>query len=468
MFHDLARSARDLLTVGPAKQRGPGSLLARVTDLLFYGDFEIFEQVASISDSDDTNLVGYKAGRESVGGLLLSAPIGAAGHSGGARRDAVVPSFRDGRVWGPGAMSGRLALLCQISAAASFRRGELRRPVVVAGTFGQEHRGSGTQYLLESRNFQPEWVVVGAGTNLEIVRAHRGYMVFVVEITPQGDRWRRGFPVRSGHHIVVPGVTAGSVLPGAGSSALARALAILDDLASGGPSSVHGIQAGQDVNRVPSRCEFDLLLGYGPLPPLPPDVTVEALPDDAPVSPAVTDALAAWRTLWERIRAAFCAHPHTDAPEFEPPGPLFNVGHVQTNGGGLLVRFDYRPLPGEDAYAVFQDVSAAVDEAGAVFADEFAYDLSVPINRPPMSLPDGGRVVEAARRAVSAQGLLPVISTLPHYTDGAMYASCDLDAVVIGPGWWADDAAFGEESIPLQHLELAVAIYRDMIRELCG
>lgn len=467
MFHDLARSARDLLAVDPARESGPGSVLGRVTDLLFYGDFEIFEQLASISDADHTNLVGYKAGRQPTGGLLLSAPLGAIGRRRAGPRDDDVPAIRDGRVVGRGAASGRLALLCQIAAAASFPRGELQRPVMVAGTFGQEHRGSGTHYLLESGHVDPEWVVVGADTNLEIVRAHRGYMVFEVEVVPQGDQWRGGFPVRSGHRVTVPGTTAGSVLPGAGRSAFERALALTDALSAAGPFSVHGLEAGSDVNRVPDSCSFDLLTGFASLPSLPPDVQLAPLPEDAKVTPAVTASLRAWRALWERIRERLRGQPRPATGEFEPAGVLASVGTVRATSGGLVVGFDYRPLPGEDSYALFQAVAALAEEATAAAGGALVFEVRVTINRPAMDLPADGPLVEAASAALAARGLPVVCSTLPQYTDGAMYASCNLDVVVFGPGWWGDGAAFGPESVPLQHLELAVEVYRDIIRRLC-
>lgn len=468
MFHDLARAARDLLAVDPSRESGPGSVLGRVTDLLFYGDFEIFEQVASVSDADHTNLVGYKAGREAHGGLLLSAPLAALGPRRGAPREDDVPAIRDGRVVGRGAASGRLALLCQLVAAASFPRGELRRPVMVAGTFGQEHRGSGTHYLLESGHVDPEWVVVGAETNLELVRAHRGYMVFEVDIAAQGDRWRSGFPVRAGHHVVVPGCAASSVLPGAGRSAFGRALDLLDDLSALGPVSFHGLQAGSEVNRVPDHCAFDMLVGFAPLRHLPPDIVVTPLPDDAAVSPAVTSALRAWRELWQRVQSALSELPRPAADEFEPPGLLASVGQVWSTADGLAVRFDYRPLPGEDTYAVFQAVSALCEAATESAAGALVFEVRVTVNRPGMDLPDDGPLVHAARAAVAGRGLVPVCATLPQYTDAGMYASCDLDAVVVGPGWWGDQPAFGLESVPIQQLELAVEIYRDLIRRLCA
>lgn len=468
MFHDLARSARDLLAVDPSKESGPGSVLGRITDLLFYGDFEIFEQVASVSDADHTNLVGCKAGRVSSGGLLLSAPLAAVGKRRGETGEDDVPAIRDGRVLGRGASSGRLALLCQLVAAATFPAGELRRPVMVAGTFGQEHRGSGTHYLLESGHVDPEWVVVGADTNLEIVRAHRGYMVFQIEIAPQGDQWRGGFPVRAGYHLTVPGCGASSVLAGAGRSAFDRALDVLDDLAACGPVSIHGLQAGSDVNRVPARCSFDLLAGFTALPPLPSDIVVTPLPEDATVTPAMTASLRAWRALWRRIGAAFRELSRPPAEEFEPAGVLASVGQVRATASGLAVLFDYRPLPGEDSFAPFQAVSALCEAATAESGGAFVYDVRVTINRPAMELPEEGPLVEAARAAVAARGLLPVCATLPQYTDGAMYASCGLDAIAFGPGWWGDQAAFGAESVPLQHLELAVEVYRDLIRRLCG
>ena len=214
MLHDIPRAARDLLGLGGARRRGADSLLGRVADLLFYGDFDIFEQVASVPGGDHTNIVGYKPGRVGEGGLLLSAPLGLVDERrGGVRGPASDgrPELSNDRVWGQGAMSGRLSLLCQLAAAASFPRGDLARPVMVAGTFGEENRGSGTRFLLESGQVRPDWVLVGAPTNLEIVRQHRGYLVFEIEVSHVGDQWRRGFPVRAGYRVQVSGVSAPSV-----------------------------------------------------------------------------------------------------------------------------------------------------------------------------------------------------------------------------------------------------------------
>ena len=466
MIFDLARSARDLLRADAVRTVGPDSLIGRLTDLMFYGDFEIFEQVASISEVDHTNIVGYRAGSAGGGGLLLSAPLGAHVDGNGVVGEAPAPALREGRVWGAGASSGRLALLCQLTAAASFKRDELRRPVVVAGTFGHEHRGSGTRFLLESGQFQPEWVVVGASTNLELVRAHRGYLLFQIDLAERGEPWRSGFPVRSSYHVVLPEEAPSCAPWGRKGGAFDRGLSLTERLVAQGGTSIHGLAAGEAVNRVPRRCAFDVLSTDEQPPDLPWDLEISPLGDDAAVSVPLQGCLAAWRRLRALIDEGLAAADGV-AGEFEPAGPLLNVGRVATTSTGLQLSLDCRPLPGEDPYALYQ----IVEHAAARLMDEtdgqFEVGVEATINRPAMDLPLDSPVTRAGCDALRQAGLLPVTSTLPFYTDGAMYASCGLDTVVIGPGWWGDAASADEESIPVSHLELAVEVYRGLIRELC-
>ena len=480
MILDLARSARDLLRAESGASGGHGTLLGRLTDLLYYGDFEIFEQVASISDADHTNLVGFRPGQSDTGGLLLSAPLGtgegAPPPASRGRRERG-PTLRDGRVWGAGASSGRLALLCQIIAASSFAPGKLRRPVIVAGTFGEEHRGSGTRFVLESGKFQPEWVVVGASTNLELVRAHRGYLLFRIDLSERGEPWRRGFPVRSSYHVVLPGDEPSRAPWGRRGGAFEQGLAVAARLLAKENTSIHGFDVGESVNRAARRCAFDVLSTDDSPPDLPWDAEATPLPEGAKLSVPQQGCIRAWMALQDRLERLLARRPHTksdaeidpaDEGDFEPTGALWNIGRVETTAAGLTVWFDYRPLPGEDAYAMFQQVERLVGETMTKAAPDVAIDVCVTINRPAMEASADSPLTRAAERALCDERLIPVGSTFPFYTDGAMYASCGLDTVVFGPGWWGNAAASGVDSIPVRHLELAVDVYRRMIAELCA
>ncbi len=472
MTFELLKLARDLLSRDPSRPGGQREILALLMDQLFFGDFEIIEQVASISDVDHANLVGFKGPQPPhAGGLLLVAPLGLGAQSEPTEwtetaGDPYAPLVRDGRLYGAGAAGGRIDLLCKILAVAAVPRRKLRRTVVVAGLFGGTTGVAGTTYLLESGQVRPDGVCTFAPTNLEIVRAHRGHVVFQFRLRQRGSDWRVPRAVHTSLRATVTGRAAESHAPGAGINAFSAARVLMRELCAEAPTSLHNVAAGEGPGFVPRSCRFDLLSARRTRPADTRDVQFTELPEGEALSRPVEDLLAVWDDFWPLVRRCFEDAPRPPSDEFEPAGPLFCLCRVATEGDALRFEVDYRPLPGEDVFTLYQRVRQAAERVG-LRRSGIDVDVAVTGNESPMDVVDDSPLLRVAREALTAVGLLPVVSTMPAFCDGAVFASCGIDTLVFGPGFRGARALGGNESTLVHQLEAAVAFYGQLIERVC-
>lgn len=86
----------------------------------------------------------------------------------------------DGRIWGRGSSDMKGALAAMVYAAAGLERARIGGTVVVSASVGEESvEGAALREVMERH--EPDFVVIGEASGLDLVRAGRGRAEFVIE-----------------------------------------------------------------------------------------------------------------------------------------------------------------------------------------------------------------------------------------------------------------------------------------------
>ncbi len=463
---DLRRAVHEVLSHDTGTSGSPRDLLAYLMDLLYYADFRIIEQAAAFSDSDHTNLVGIR-GPGAYGGLLLCSSVPSVGAVdselwGETEEDPFNATERDGLLFGLGAASAKVDLICKILAAASVDADSLKSPVVIAGLFGEDARVGGAMYLMDSGICIPQWAVIGEPTALELVTAHRGQLVMqaAVELpqqaAPTGGRVFR---------IEVHGEAAHAANPSLGRNAIDLALRTIARFRTRGAGfTTHRLHGGGQRGCVPAACTFDLHTDSTDWLPSGPYLTVESLEDSGDLGPPLDRAIDNWQHFLTRLHELFRWTAPDTAPDFLPSTPIYSLSAAFTAEDSLWLGLDYRTLPGQRTEQLVRDVEAL---ARRMSEPGVRITIDVERNLLPMDASEDSSLVQAARECLSAVGVPPVVSTYSGYAEGWIFHASGVETMLFGPGMALAQAHRPNEYTPLVHLERATAFYEKLIRRLC-
>lgn len=467
---DLRRAVREVLSHDTGAPGGQRELLTYLMDLLYYGDFRIVEQAASFSDDDHTNLVGMRRGGE--GGLLLCTAIARHGFEDpspwtATEEDPYNPTERDGMLYGLGAVGGRLDLVCKVLAASNVERESLTRPVTIAGLFGPDARVGGAMYLLDSGICAPEYALVGEPTGLELVRAHRGYLLLQLDIEVAESEWTPP-PAARAFRLEMFGERAASCVQSTGSNALERALRIITCFRRRGHRfTVHDLRCRTTIDELPERCRFTLVTeeqGWLPTARQMSVERLEAIPEPEKLGPPVDAALESWGRLRVEMHELFRWSAPESAQDFLPRTPLYAlVGAERSAARTLRLWLDYRTLPGERSEQLVRDIEMLARR----YSDRrHRFLVSVERSLLPMDGDGDSPLIGHARSALQEIGITPVVSTHNRCTEGWILSAARVDTLLFGPGLVSAGNRPNEHNLT-QHLERATAFYERIIRKLC-
>ncbi|MCD6302968.1 MAG: YgeY family selenium metabolism-linked hydrolase [Anaerolineae bacterium] len=110
-------------------------------------------------------------------------------------RDPFGGEIADGVLYGRGAadMKGGLASMVYAAKAVARAKARLGGTLYVVGVVQEEPcEGMGIQHAIDVEGLQPDWVVLGEPTNLQIARGHRGRIA--LEITVRGRACHASMP----------------------------------------------------------------------------------------------------------------------------------------------------------------------------------------------------------------------------------------------------------------------------------
>ncbi len=167
------------------------------------------------------------------------------------------PVVKDGRVYGRGSCDTKAGGAAMLHAMLRIARSGQPPPISVmyAGVVDEEYRMRGAAALadrLASCGARVVAAVVAEPTELRIVRAHKGIIRAVVEVSGAAAH-------SSKPHLGANAIGAAARLIAAYDDEVAGAFAAQDDGVTGAPThNVGTISGGLQVNFVPDRCRFEL------------------------------------------------------------------------------------------------------------------------------------------------------------------------------------------------------------------
>ncbi|MGQ0644281.1 MAG: M20 family metallopeptidase [Elusimicrobiota bacterium] len=357
--------------------------------------------------------------------------------------------LRGGRLYGLGTADTKLNLLCVWEALRRLGPAAFRRPLCVAGTFGEESGMRGARRLAASwRGPRPVFALVGEPSLLRPVDRHRGYLAFrwTLENLPI-LRVRGAVPL---FRARTAGVSAHSSTPELGDSALARLWRVLENLERRGfHPTVASLRGGAAVNQVPAEAEAGVILPAWPSAVKGAEVISGRL--RGPSAAAVP-----WRAfadLEERL-----------ARRFRPPYTA-NLGRIETAGRRAWAIFDVRIPARAKTEPSVAAVRAMAEEAAA--AAGVRSRLEVERNDPGLAGPPPARFKRLVERALRRSGLPARWEEKLTCTEAGVYGRWGVPAAVLGPGLSRGNAHRPNERVEVSQLRKAVRFYENLLRAWC-
>ncbi len=231
--------ARDLVRI-PSVLGSEGSMADRVIAEMRALDFDW----AEIDEAG--NAVGVLGNDGDGATLVLDAHMDTvdALESDAWARDPFGAELSQGKIWGRGASDMKGALAAIIHGVAAADRDGLRGRVVVVGSV-EEERIEGAALELVCDRYEPDWVVIGEATDLQLARGGRGRVELVCET--KGRPAHASTPDRGVHavHRMIRVIEQIEALPQPRHPLVGRGVMCLTDLISE-PYPAHSV--------VPTRC----------------------------------------------------------------------------------------------------------------------------------------------------------------------------------------------------------------------
>ncbi len=358
-----------------------------------------------------------------------------------------------GRIFGLGAADTKLDFAAKLVALTSVD--QPRRNVFLVGTFGEEHGLTGAKELVDA-GILPAGAMafVGEPSRLEVVTAHKGLMIFELELGFRPLRTSEPLQVR---RLTFSGKAAHSSTPQLGVNAIDVALQALSINLKLNLSSIAG---GTAVNVVPARC--NVVVATDAAIDLPIGGAIESAVVDAPVSAIIPpEAISTARRFIAALRK-YAATGGTPEPDYADPTLTCNPGVIRSESEKLALEFELRPPPGLAFAEVRTGVARAIDEVSRNAAG-ISMKLTEKRANPGFRAGEGSQTVEAAMGALAAAGLALNTAVKSGCTEAGIYAAAGLKPIVIGPGPSTGVIHAPNEYNFVADVEAAVRFYRNLL-----
>jgi acetylornithine deacetylase/succinyl-diaminopimelate desuccinylase-like protein len=364
-----------------------------------------------------------------------------------------VPAFKGERIYGLGAADTKLDFVAK--ALALIECGTPRRDVYLVATFGEEHGLAGAKELAAA-GVLPKGALafVGEPSRLQVITAHKGLIVFELEIDFAPDHGsQQHFPL---YQVIFEGRSAHSSTPTLGVNAIQLALEVLERRPDLHIASING---GDAVNKVPARCE--VIIGGEPVRALEKAVLVE--PNHHRVAEFVPRDVFSSLSMFLGILAAFADHAGRPEPDYAPPTLTFNPGVIRSSGQSILLEFELRPPPSLPLDAIRQGVSEAVSMLRRLYPEQ-RIGLAERRANPAFRSSLESETVELAMAALAAADLPLDTSVKAGCTEAGVYASAGISPIVFGPGPSTGVIHAPNEYNLVPEVEGAMRFYRKLLQ----
>lgn len=459
MDFDLIAAARDLIAADSVSANGNLRAVEVLEEVARTLGLESYRQEAVALGAPQANLVVHPKGAPPEdGGLLLvthTDTVGPGPLDLWTKTDPWRLHQEGDTLYGLGVADVKLDALAKLQALAQAPK-SARGKVAFLGTYAEEVGCLGAKHFVKDPPFRPAWASCGEPSELRIVDAHKGYLVAHVKIDDRAPRKAPEERLR----ITVTGKAAHSSTPHLGVNAIDEAIAFCQaqDLA------IHRIEGGDLANKVPARCVVEVEASA------PAEEAAQARGYACERVRGPVDSISRSLTLGRRLvallREIVLASGPESNPRFDPATPVFNHGVARSEGDRLELMFDARLLPGHDPVAIFE----RLEGEGSRMAEEANLAITIDRNRAnfAMELRPDSPLRRAAMETSRQLGLEPEPQAKPTNTEGGVFVSAGIDAIVFGPGRSTGNAHTANEWQSVSQLRRAAEWYDALIRNLCG
>jgi acetylornithine deacetylase/succinyl-diaminopimelate desuccinylase-like protein len=361
-------------------------------------------------------------------------------------------TLKGDRIYGLGAADTKLDFVAK--AFALIECGTPRRDVYLVATFGEEHGLVGAKEIAAA-GILPRGALafIGEPSHLQVITAHKGLMVFDLELGFHRDQLRSAGT--QAYRVTFEGRAAHSSTPALGLNAIRVAL----ETASHKDFAVASIDGGDAVNKVPARCT--IIIDREPPETIANTVRIE--PNNQGHNGFIpADAFSA---LYAFVRALteFSDHAGRPEPDYTPPTLTSNPGVIRSGEESIVLEFELRPPPS----LPLDEVREGVRQIGAVVSARWP-NLRVTLaeRRANPGFRSGleGETVELAMAALASAGLPLESGVKAGCTEAGVYAASGLRPVVFGPGPSTGVIHAPNEYNLLSDVEGALRFYRQLLR----
>ena len=477
-------SARALIRADSVSAQGNQAALAVLEPLyvkagLSTQRFSWRESIDGAPDSLHSNLLAGPGGghaQGAMGGVLFvthsdtvpTGPLERWTETGG---DPRALTEKDGWLFGLGVADVKLDALCKIAAAERLLGKKLARPFWLCATAAEEVGLRGARRFAESAEFKAleiREVLCGEPSELQLIRAHKGYAVVVCTITDLNPPQVEKQAVRE---LAFEGKAAHSSTPHLGDNAIHRALQWAHEV--GAP--VLSADGGASANTVPALCT--LLVPVASAEESHGANVHEVEASSGPDLLRAMQTAGALEELW--ISLVHKLLPASD-PRFDPPGAVGGLNILKSieekaapgaTRGRATVRatMDARLLPQHDPETLLVTFMAAAEAwVQRTGRGELSLRVEITRNAGGMSLGDHAPLLVRVSDTLARLGLDPTAKAKPTSTEAGVFARAGCEAIVIGPGRSTGNAHTANERIEIAQLVRAVDLYESLLEDLCG
>lgn len=451
---NFIEESKKIISIPSDPEHGTCALVESLAPLCHQTGFHLFLQPAINADArgdarKEMNLIAHTQpmGSDDLcpGGLVLvthldTVPAGDVSlwtETGG---DPFCPTIKGDKIFGLGSADTKLDFLCKLKAIQNVGIENIKIPLALIGTFGEERALAGVRLLQESGIVHPQFALVSEPSEMQPVVKHKGILylrVVFVGATP------RGRPAQ-GSHGGLPlqvqtfrGRAAHGSMPHLGESAIEKAVTWLFEEQKKDPSlQLISIQGGTVHNVVPESCVVEV--GH-----------------DSRECEKIS-FLKKFYQLLNSTKSYLKSHQN---PEFDPPETTCNVGVIRTEKDRIEIEFDFRLIPETDGNVLFEILCRG----------EVCSPMRIEIIRSnaPMNTSLDSEIVKHVKQAFTNLGETPKFMVKSGNTEGAILSQMGIEAIVMGPGRSAGNIHAANEYNEISQLNKAVNFYTAFLKQFC-
>jgi len=347
----------------------------------------------------------------------------------------------DGRLFGLGAANAKLDFLCKLEAIKPTVNSQLKRPVVIVGTYGANTGMSGALKLVRRKKILGRRAIVGAPTNLRLATGGLG----LAEVELSVPFTQEEAEYRENHDQMESGSTQSKIFtsknPGSAAleeNAIIKMLEYLVQLPQG--IAVMDLDGGRHHNTAPASAvlEIDVVAGFR-------DTIV----------PKLQRVLQVLRQLEVELS-------RVEDKRFQPSHPVINVGVIRTfpDQVRLLGNCRLPPAVSQEQYQVWME-RLAVDCA-AIGAQFRIRDY-----RPGFIVQANSTFLNQVQQLVRGLGLDADPDPNLTCTEASIFSRLGIECVLFGPGQSVGGSQGPNESVKVENLSRAIEMYKKVIESYC-